>query len=87
MIYNQGFEVEINSKRYFAFSYYKKEGKTVESMCHMTFPGWVHGIDERFWDCFVGTKQLTPGIPKVKSNTDHHVDSRFTISDEFISGK
>ncbi|RWS06917.1 Dipeptidyl peptidase 1-like protein [Dinothrombium tinctorium] len=64
IIYNQGFEVQINYRKYFAFSAYKQNGSTVISYCHRTLPGYAHDILGNNWSCFTGRKQnqLQPKI-------------------------
>lgn len=84
MIYNQGFEVIIGGRKYFAFSLYKQNGGTVESLCHQTFPGWVHNIDERFWDCYVGQKQMAENIQKVNTGDIHRPEMPYKTSESFI---
>ncbi|KAJ6219535.1 hypothetical protein RDWZM_005347 [Blomia tropicalis] len=56
IIYNQGFEVSINYRKYFAFSLYKQVGKQVTSYCDSTFPGWSHDVLGNNWACFKGRK-------------------------------
>jgi len=64
MIYDQGFEVIIGGKRYFAFQYYLKDMKThkIISYCDRTFAGWVHNdvVHDTFpptnWACYKGKK-------------------------------
>ena len=57
LIYNQGFEVQINGKVYFAFSAYEKSGEKVVSYCDRTLNGWSHDIAEYKpgnWACYSG---------------------------------
>merc|ERR1711981_146204 len=62
MIYDEGFEVNINNHKYFAFSYYK-QGSTEhhkKSVCHITFPGWYHNAknpDGASWGRYYATKE------------------------------
>ena len=57
MIYNQGFEVHINARRYFAFSNYTEaDHHQVVSHCDQTMVGWSHDVYVRDWSCYVGRK-------------------------------
>ncbi|XP_049940816.1 dipeptidyl peptidase 1-like [Schistocerca serialis cubense] len=67
LIYNQGFDVTVNGRTYFAFSYYTSDNGTVTSWCDRTFPGWSHDVTVRHWACYYAVKD-TPVARKV------HVD-------------
>lgn len=56
IIYNQGFEVIINYRRYFAFSQYHRDGNGVVSDCHKIKPGWSHDVLGNNWACYKGHK-------------------------------
>ncbi|KAG7161848.1 Dipeptidyl peptidase 1-like 2 [Homarus americanus] len=56
MIANQGFEVNINERSYFAFSYYESDGNTTISYCDRTMTGWSRDTTVRNWSCFRGHK-------------------------------
>ena len=88
MIYNQGFEVILQGRKYFAFSFYKKEDKTVQSICDTTFPGWVHDENERNWGCYIGEKQGPQISLKIHEDKNEMQDggSQFKISDTFVKG-
>nr|CAD7256486.1 unnamed protein product [Timema shepardi] len=57
VVYNQGFEVTVNGRTFFAFSYYKQDGGNVTSICSRTFPGWSHDVTLHHWACYYGRKQ------------------------------
>jgi len=60
MIYDEGFEVNIAGRTFFAFSKYKTEGGTSYSYCGKTFPGWFHhqtNVDKKQWGCYHGVKK------------------------------
>lgn len=60
MIYNQGFEVVVNKRSYFAFSSFTMINKTAAvSHCDKTSNGWSHNLNEDDWACYYGTKELT----------------------------
>lgn len=63
LIYNQGFEIVLKYRKYFAFSAYKTSGKNVTSYCDATLPGWSHDIIGNNWACYKATKD-TPIPPK-----------------------
>ncbi|XP_053644016.2 dipeptidyl peptidase 1 isoform X2 [Cherax quadricarinatus] len=62
MVYNQGFEIKVSGRSYYAFSLYEKSGKTVISLCDKTMVGWSRDITVRNWACYRAQKKtlVTP---------------------------
>ena len=70
MVFDEGFEVRLPGRVFFAFSRYEFIGKptarlnitdeddfmdlSYRSMCGETFVGWVHGKRKRSWGCWYG---------------------------------
>ncbi|CDW52255.1 CathepsinC exc and Peptidase C1 domain containing protein [Trichuris trichiura] len=57
LIVNQGFEVNVNNRKYFAFTEWtERSGHHAISICDKTRPGWAHDKYSRDWSCFAGQK-------------------------------
>ena len=55
MVYDEGFDVNINDYSFFAFSKYAPNSHDKwYSMCYSTLLGWFHKGDD--WGCFYATK-------------------------------
>lgn len=67
IVYNQGFEVVINYRKYFAFSQYVQdpENGTVATHCNLTMNGWSHDVLGKNWACYYGVRQSGLNEPKV----------------------
>lgn len=63
LVYNQGFEIQLQGATVFGFFMYKKEGINVTSYCDQTFVGWTHNVVGRNWKCF-WAKKSTPVVPR-----------------------
>ena len=61
MVNNQGFEIVLAGRKYFAFSKYVKKGSKVTSMCDQTLHGWAHNSDGTNWQCYYATKMHPSG--------------------------
>jgi len=70
MVYNQGFEVTINFRKYFAFSNWLKAEHSIKSLCDETKPGWSHDIYSRDWACFLGEKLVFRPLIKKRKNIE-----------------
>ncbi|KHJ42334.1 cathepsin C exclusion domain protein [Trichuris suis] len=57
LIVNQGFEVNVNNRKYFAFTEWTEVSEHYAiSICDKTRPGWAHDKYSRDWSCFAGQK-------------------------------
>merc|ERR1719453_332257 len=65
MIYDEGLEIRIGGKKYFAYFKFRKlaDGQT-ESTCSALNNGYVHRDDRTRWGCFKGKRQGAPQIHK-----------------------
>lgn len=52
MVYDEGFEVEYNSVKYFAFSKYEPNGKDYKSYCGETLIGWYNNMKTNEKGCY-----------------------------------
>lgn len=64
LVYNQGFEVQLQGSTAYGFFAYKKDGPKVTSYCGQTFVGWIHNKVGRNWRCF-WSKKSTPVKPRL----------------------
>ena len=64
IVYNQGFEVAINYRKYFAFSMYENLNGSTVNYCDLTFSGWSHDVLGKNWACYYGERVEGSGEPK-----------------------
>eukprot|EP01027_Heterolobosea_sp_BB2_P018650 GEZU01026242.1.p1 GENE.GEZU01026242.1~~GEZU01026242.1.p1 ORF type:complete len:461 (-),score=134.83 GEZU01026242.1:970-2352(-) len=89
MMYDEGAEVVINNKKFFAFA--KWENSTtgnITSLCYETFNGWYHDIDGTNWGCFYGRKmgEVEPSQRQDSEAIPEHIlDQQFVNDHQFIA--
>lgn len=90
MIYNQGFEVVLNYRRYFTFSLFESRTNGTVSVCDETLPGWSHDLLGRNWACFKGHRVPKGGLlqsHKVEAGKRHlfeTVDMKYFLGQQYV---
>ncbi|XP_050736886.1 dipeptidyl peptidase 1-like [Eriocheir sinensis] len=84
MIYNQGFEVRVSGRSYFAFSKYEKSGKTIISKCDETFTGWSRDLTVRNWACFRAEKKIKVDYKTHTLTSAYEEDTPYRYDRDFV---
>ena len=85
LIYNQGFEVVVGTRKYFAFSNFTSENKTVVSHCSSTRNGWSHDLMSRNWACYYGEKVTVKTVAEEKPLVKLDLQRKYVPNDDFVS--
>ena len=82
LIYNQGFEVVIGQRKYFAFSNYTVVNNTVTSYCDSTLNGWSHDLWDHNWECYFGMR-----VDNYEGSVKSHPVIEFDLSRKYVPNK
>jgi len=83
MIYNQGFEITINQRIYFAYSNFTEDGSDVNSYCDQTLAGWSHDVLGHNWACFEGAHSVSR-TPKTHTRIPLESNGIYEHNKEFV---
>ncbi|MCL4129363.1 UNVERIFIED_CONTAM: hypothetical protein GTU68_056715 [Idotea baltica] len=78
MVYNEGFEVRVGGRSYFAFSFYNYTDDKATTYCDLTMNGWSRDLTIRNWACFKG-KKTTSVEPKIQPRGGLEVKTLFQV--------
>ena len=84
LIYNQGFEVVVGTRKYFAFSNFTNENKTVINHCSSTLNGWSHDLISNNWACYYGKKLDSKLEGKKVKKLSIDLQRKYKPNDDFI---
>jgi len=85
VVYDQGFEVQIGGKKYFAFSYFEEHSGKAISYCDKTFNGWYHNSDGSNWGCYYARKNSNIKIIEKVTLSTIDLDKPFLPDYELVN--
>ncbi|CAD7936342.1 unnamed protein product [Amoebophrya sp. A120] len=83
MIYDEGFEVAVDNKVFFAFSRFDLDalGRN-QTKCDETLTGWYHDRDGGNYGCYYGRKNQSPQLPNDLSSSEESSTASTSSSPE-----
>jgi cathepsin C len=84
MVYDEGMEIRIGGKKYFAYFKYQLDGKYCVSTCSETVNGYVHGDDESAWGCWRGKRRGEPIVRRAKPPDDGEEETKREAEEQAI---